>query len=58
MVNGDHPSLTNVVPNVFGGSGLREEVARLWAKGLEVDDDTKPLSEDETPTPAKQEGMQ
>jgi hypothetical protein len=28
-VNADHASQTNVAPNVFGGTGLRKEIAQL-----------------------------
>ena len=50
-------SQTNVLPNVFGGTGLREEIAQLRAEGIEVDDDNEPLPEDAIPAPADPEGM-
>ena len=50
-------SKTNVVPNVFGGTGLCEEIAQLCAEGIEVDDDSEPLPEDAIPAPADPEGL-
>jgi len=41
----------NVVPNIFGGTGLREEINQLCAEGIEVDNDNKPLPEDAEPAP-------
>ena len=45
------------MPNVFGGTGLREEIAQLRAEGIEVDDDNEPLPEDAIPAPSDPEGM-
>ena len=57
-VDADRASQTNVLPNVFGGTGLREEIAQLSAEGIEVDDDNESLPEDDIPAPADPEGMQ
>jgi len=54
-VDEEHASLKNVVPNVFGGS---KEIQQLWAEGIEVDDDNKPLPMDPKPPPPEPEGTQ
>ena len=56
-VDGERASGRNVVPNVFGGAGLCEEIEQLRAEGIEVDDDNEPLPEDAEPAPADPEGM-
>ncbi len=56
-VDANHASQTNVVPNVFGGTGLCTEIVQLCAAGIEVEDDNKPLPEDTIPAPADPEGM-
>ncbi len=50
-------SLHNVVPNVFGGAGLREEIKQLWTEGIEGNDNNEPLPEDDAPAPVE-EGVQ
>ncbi len=57
MVDADHASINNVVPNVFGGAGICEEIKQLCAEGIEVDDNNKPLPEDAAPAPANSVGM-
>ena len=56
-VNADRASIHNVVPNIFGGAGLCEEINQLRAEGIEVDDDNEPLPEDAEPAPHDREGM-
>ena len=56
-VDVDRASVHNVVPNIFGGTGLREEINQLCAEGIEVDNDNKPLPEDAEPAPPNPEGM-
>ena len=56
-VDWERASGRNVVPNVFGGAGLREEIEQLRAEGIDVDDDNEPLPEDAEPAPADPEGM-
>jgi len=56
-VDGERASGRNVVPNVFGGAGLREEIEQLRAEGIEVDDDNEPLPEEAEPAPNDPEGM-
>jgi hypothetical protein len=56
-VYAERTSHHNLVPNVFGGAGLREEIKQLWAEGIEVDDDNKPLPKDAAPAPVE-EGVQ
>jgi len=55
-VDGERASGRNVVPNVFGGAGLREEIEQLRAEGIEVDDDNEPLPEDAEPPLPTQRG--
>lgn len=57
LVDVDRASAHNVVPNIFGGAGLREEINQLRAEGIEVDDDNEPLPEDAVPAPPDPEGM-
>ncbi len=57
MVDADRASLHNVVPNVFGGAGLCEEIKQLCVEGIEVDNNNEPLPEDAAPAPADLEGM-
>ena len=38
-VDGERASVRNVVPNVFGGAGLCEDIDQLRAEGIEVEDD-------------------
>ena len=38
-VGGERASVRNVVPNVFGGAGLCEDIDQLRAEGIEVEDD-------------------
>ena len=52
-VDAERTSFNNVVPNVFGGAGLREEIEQLRAEGIEVDDDNEPLPNDAAPTPVE-----
>jgi hypothetical protein len=55
MVDADRASV--VVPNVFGGAGLCEEIDQLCNEGIEVDDNNKPFLEDAAPAPANPVGM-
>jgi hypothetical protein len=57
VVNADRASVHNVVPNLFGGAGLCEEIEQLCVEGIEVEDDNEPLPEDAAPAPANPEGM-
>jgi len=50
-VDVDRASIHNVVPNIFGGAGLCEEIHQLCAEGIEVDNDNEPLPEDAEPAP-------
>jgi hypothetical protein len=56
-VYAERTSLHNVVPNVFGGAGLREEIEQLWTERIEVEDNNEPLPEDTAPAPVE-EGVQ
>jgi hypothetical protein len=55
-VDADCASQTNVVPNVFGGTGLCEEIAQLHAEGIEVDDDNKAPSRECHSCPCRPRG--
>ena len=55
--DGERDAGRNVVPNVFGGTGLHEEIEQLRAEGIEVDNDNEPLPEDAEPAPADPDGM-
>jgi hypothetical protein len=57
VVDADLAPMNNVVPNVFGGAGLCEEIKQLRAEGLEVEDNNEPLPEDAVPALANPEGM-
>jgi hypothetical protein len=58
MFDADRAFINNVVPNVFGGAGICEEIEQLRADRIEVEDDNKPLPEDAAPAPANPVGMQ
>ena len=57
-VDAERTSLHNVVPNVFGGAGLWDEIEQLRAEGIEVDDDNEPLPEEAAAPPPDPEGTQ